>query len=69
MKVRITENVHVLAGARVVDPVVHVGNLSVVADGNLPNSVARLIPARWGNATLDDWKPFIEAAKAKGIFK
>jgi hypothetical protein len=62
----ITLNTYWIGRVRVSDPVVHYEGRTLVCN-NLPVSLTRLIPNRWGNAPTEAWLPFLERAIILGL--
>lgn len=62
----ITSKTYRMGEAKVTDPVVHYEDRSLVCH-NLPASLTRLIPNRWGNAPVRAWLPFVERAVVLGL--
>lgn len=58
----VSQHSSVVAGSRVVDPVIHHGGKTLRIDGNLPSSLTKLLPFAWGNAPKQAWIPFIRRA-------
>jgi len=65
-KINVTPLWHRQAGARVAVPVVEYQGAKLICDGNLPGDMARLIPAGWGNADAEAWRPFVDRAIVRG---
>lgn len=62
----VTSKTYRIGQSRVTDPVVRYEDRSLVCH-NLPASLTRLIPARWGNAPEKAWMPFVERAIVLGM--
>jgi hypothetical protein len=65
-EIAITAREYWIGPNKVVDPVVHYADRSLVCD-NLPLSLTKLIPVPWGNATTAAWVPFVERAIVLGL--
>ena len=66
MKIKVSSKRQTVCGTIIADPVVTVGGKSIVADQHIPGDLARLVPARWGNAPASAWAPFVARAIAMG---
>ena len=62
----ITTKQYRIGNSKVVDPVVHYEDRSLVCH-NLPVSLTKLIPNGWGNAKPTAWLPFVERAVVLGL--
>ena len=65
--IKITRKHLKLGSVTVIDPVVHYQGRKVVCDGQLPGKLSRLVPQPWGNASAEEWRPFVTMAVAMGV--
>lgn len=62
--IKITRKYLKLGAITVVDPVVHYQGRKIVCDSRLPGKLSRLVPHSWGNASPEEWCPFVILAVA-----
>lgn len=65
-RITITAAPHRQGGARVAEPVVRYQGKALQVTPDLPGNLSRLVPACWGNAPAEAWRPFVVLAVAMG---